>query len=553
MSNLLPELLLLGDAGSPGYEGLFTDFITTFWSALLRMSLAMVAAAPFLVAGVVVAGILRGMVGAERTRRILGVGHQSGPLRAWGLGILLPICSLGALPVARELRRAGVPSGTVISFVLVAPVLNPVSIIYGLSHIPPIMLLYFALGTFLISVGIGLLWNRLVSKKYDLPNGQLETAPRSSRHRLAVVGHTSATALVGPAAVDYGLAILAVGLLGALLPHGSLQTGLTRDNVLAPVIMGVVAIPVYVTPTEVMMHFGLIVRDGFSLGAAFALIVLGAGANVGVANWLRRDYGLKSLALFVGLLIGATLLIGFTADRAVMQGSAKVSDHTHAFDSFTRLAAVPTENANVNWIYNKIARSMSADRLWGLVLLCFFAVIGIGLRLAGSRMSVEHLMGRGASNQDMSTANREELALSPFQLCLVGVCGVLVAGIIGLYIFYPPMDSLIKDMNNIRGSAYDDVRAKNSDESIRRIEQWRSRLQKLPTSVLIRFGDVNADQRERMNELLYGLKILEEYVRTGRYREAASLIMYVEKQYMACRKAFRMQQMQPLSKSNTDP
>ena len=151
----MSELFLLADAGSPGFESLFTDFNTTFWSALLRITQAMVAAAPFLFAGVFAAGILRGMVGADRTRRILGVGHWTGPLRAWGLGILLPICSLGALPVARELRRAGVPSGTVISFVLVAPVLNPVSIIYGLSHIPPLMLLYFAIGTFVVSVGIG--------------------------------------------------------------------------------------------------------------------------------------------------------------------------------------------------------------------------------------------------------------------------------------------------------------------------------------------------------------------------------------------------------------
>ena len=160
-------------------------------------------------------------------------------------------------------------------------------------------------------------------------------------------------------------------------------------------------------------------------------------------------------------------------------------------------------------------------------------------------MSVEHLMGRGVSDQDMSTATREDLALSPFQLCLVGVCGVLAAGTIGLYIFYPPMDSLIKDMNNIRGSAYEDIRAENSDETTRRIEQWRSRLQKLPTSVLIRFGDVNTEQRERMNELLYSLKTLEEYVRTGRYLEAEALITYVEKQYMACRKAFRMQEIVP--------
>ena len=121
MSDLL---LLLADG--PGYTGFLSDFNTTFWSGVLRIAYAMVAAAPFLVAGMFAAGILRGMVGAQRTRSILGVGHWSGPFRAWALGVLLPICSLGALPVARELRRAGIPSGTVLSFVLVAPVLNPV-------------------------------------------------------------------------------------------------------------------------------------------------------------------------------------------------------------------------------------------------------------------------------------------------------------------------------------------------------------------------------------------------------------------------------------------
>ena len=40
------EFLLLGDAGSPGYEGIFTDLNTTFWSAVLRIMQAMLAAAP---------------------------------------------------------------------------------------------------------------------------------------------------------------------------------------------------------------------------------------------------------------------------------------------------------------------------------------------------------------------------------------------------------------------------------------------------------------------------------------------------------------------------
>ena len=61
--------------------------------------------------------------------------------------------------MARKLRRSGVPSGTIISFVMVAPVLNPISIAFGLSYIDLIILLYFRFGTFLVSSGIGLIWN----------------------------------------------------------------------------------------------------------------------------------------------------------------------------------------------------------------------------------------------------------------------------------------------------------------------------------------------------------------------------------------------------------
>ena len=207
--------ILLADG--PRYTSFFSDFDTTFWSAILRIAEAIVAAAPFLVAGAVTAGLLRGMVGPERIRKMLGVGHWTGPLRAWGLGVLLPICSLGALPVARELRRSKIPSGTILSFVLVAPVLNPVSVIYGLSHIELNTLAYFAVGTFVVSIGIGMLWNHLISSKRDNDSDEPERVPRNSRARLAVAGDTAARSLVGPAFVDYGLALLAVGLLGALL------------------------------------------------------------------------------------------------------------------------------------------------------------------------------------------------------------------------------------------------------------------------------------------------------------------------------------------------
>ncbi|MDG1896031.1 MAG: permease [Fuerstiella sp.] len=538
------DLLLLADG--PGYQGLFADVNTTFWSGVLRIAYAMVAAAPFLVAGMFTAGILRGMVGAERTRSILGVGRWTGPFRAWALGVLLPICSLGALPVARELRRAGIPSGTVLSFVLVAPVLNPVSIIYGLSHIEPITLVYFAVGTFVVSTGIGLIWNWCISDKQDADPEQFEVAPRSSIHRVAVVADTAARSFVGPVFMDYGLALLAVGILGAFLPHGVLQTGMTRDNALAPVIMGLVAIPVYVTPTDVMMHFGHIVRDGYSLGAAFALIVLGAGANVGVANWLRRDYGFRPLMLFVGLLIGATLVIGFTADRTIVHGAATTEDHTHAFDAFTRLSSVSPQEAGPVWVVRKVTESIQkheaagSAEVAGLALLGLMIVAGVVLRIGGDRICADHLL-QPTAEVGNETSPAWDPTLSSRQLVAVGTVGMAALAATGLYVFYPTPDNLIAEIAIIRVEAYDAVRAEDVSEFRRRTAQWKRQAEKFPTSTRIRGGRVTDMAEESLTDFLYGLKTLEDHMSAGRIAEAKMMQSYVDRLYRTCRDEFRPQ------------
>ena len=525
-------------ADGPRYQSFWADFNTTFWSAVLRMCEAVVAAAPFLLAGLLAAGLLRGMVGADRMRAALGVGHWSGPLRAWALGVLLPICSLGALPVARELRRAGVPSGTVLSFVLVAPVLNPVSIIYGLSHIVPFTLVYFMVGTFVVSVGIGYSWNWLVSRKYDAALEQVETAPRTGLGRLAVAGHTTARGLVGPDFVDYSLAMLAVGLLGALLPHGVLQTSMTRDNALAPLVMGMVAIPVYVTPVDVMMHFGLIVKDGFSMGAAFSLIVLGAGANVGVANWIRRDYGAKPLLLFVGLLIGSTLVLGFTADRAIVHGNTTAADHTHAFDSFTRLHKVSGKSAGINWVLSTVANQMETYETYGLGLLAALGVVGVVVWGMREQASIDRFLVYAGQTSAEKTSAGWNPALSARQLVTVSALGVLVLAGYGLYIFYPPLDDLFDDMAVIRVDAYDAVRDEDTEEFKRRLDQWRNLAVKLPTSRLIRAGSVSDEQRRQVDELLYSLDALEGYVGRREYSEAALMLKFVENRYLDCRRTY---------------
>src|SRR5262249_61651093 len=94
---------------------------TEFWSVVLRTGQVAVEASTTLVCGLLVAGLMRRMLGAEGTRRLFGGPGWTGLLRAWGVGTLLPVCSLGVIPIAREMRRAGVPGRPVLACVLAPP------------------------------------------------------------------------------------------------------------------------------------------------------------------------------------------------------------------------------------------------------------------------------------------------------------------------------------------------------------------------------------------------------------------------------------------------
>src|SRR5258708_4153009 len=103
------------------------------YPVLFRALQCLLEAAPTLLCGLVTAGLMRGIVGPEALRRWFTDDTRFGPARACLLGLLLPVCSLGVLPVAWELRRAGVPRVIVLTFLLSAPLTNPFALASSLQ------------------------------------------------------------------------------------------------------------------------------------------------------------------------------------------------------------------------------------------------------------------------------------------------------------------------------------------------------------------------------------------------------------------------------------
>ncbi|MEE3075111.1 MAG: permease, partial [Planctomycetota bacterium] len=118
-------------------------------------------AAPTILVGLVVSGVIRYLIGYEQMRRWFGGNLFMSLVKGWIIGMLLPVCSLGVLPVIREFQKAGIRGGTTLAFGLTAPLFNPISVLYGLTLSDPFTLFVFCMGSLTVVTALGIVWDRL--------------------------------------------------------------------------------------------------------------------------------------------------------------------------------------------------------------------------------------------------------------------------------------------------------------------------------------------------------------------------------------------------------
>ncbi len=96
----------------------FQIFISTVIAIFLEAS-------PFLMLGSLLSAIFEIYVPADFLARVLPKGRIPGTLLGLSAGMLLPTCECGVVAVVRRLLRKGVPAHAALTYMLAAPVINP--------------------------------------------------------------------------------------------------------------------------------------------------------------------------------------------------------------------------------------------------------------------------------------------------------------------------------------------------------------------------------------------------------------------------------------------
>jgi len=468
----------------------------------LRLFQTVVYASLWILIGCFVAAIFRRMLGPEKVRQIFANDTRFGLAAGWLIGMLLPVCSLGVIPIVRELHRCGIKRGTIVAFGLTAPLFNPMSVLYGLTLSDPIAILSFSLCALVIVTLLGFAWNRLTTEALNDP--EKSSMPSAGLRRSLALFYSAGRELVGPSMGYILLGIAGSVALATLLPHGFLQNQVERDNILAPITVAIVATPIHSTPLLAMSQIGGMFQHGNSIGAAFSMLILGAGANIGLLAWIGRTYGFRRLVVFYLLLAVTTIALAYVIDKPLIPKGVDPAGHTHAFDVYTN-----PFNSHHGDLY-ATARHKGADfwvknELGGTFLLLAMIVVGALSSVASRTFDVEAWLLK----ETESTNSGLEIVIPGWILGVVSVCGLVITSVIGCYLYYPPPEDLLNNQLSVINT--DAVAAANTKQW-EAAEKWipyaDDLSRRLEVGVFLRKGSVDEFQsakakiyREKLDEL----------------------------------------------------
>ncbi|MDR3629832.1 MAG: permease [Desulfocapsaceae bacterium] len=96
----------------------------------------LIEAFPFILFGVIISAALQVLVSSETVVRLFPRRKGAGCIVALLAGLFFPVCDCAVIPVAARLLKKGVPLPTVVTFMLAAPIVNPLVIVSTVYAFP---------------------------------------------------------------------------------------------------------------------------------------------------------------------------------------------------------------------------------------------------------------------------------------------------------------------------------------------------------------------------------------------------------------------------------
>ena len=286
---------------------------------LKEIWLVTVAMAPYLLLGFLIAGVLSVLISQDYVRRHLGGSGWIQSLKAALMGVPLPICSCGVIPLAASLRKHGASRGATASFLASTPQTGIDSLMITYALLGWVYAVFRAVVAFISGLVCGVAVSAVSPEEEEAPPECTDECcqPKNTHiiKRMLSYGFIALPRNIARAMV---IGIVISGIISGLIPE-SFFADRMGDSVGAMFLMLLIGIPLYVCSSGSVPIALAFIKAGISPGAVLIFLITGPATNAATLTTLWGIIGKKQLIVFLATLSLCALAAGFAMNAMDVQ------------------------------------------------------------------------------------------------------------------------------------------------------------------------------------------------------------------------------------------
>ncbi len=304
-------------------------------NTLLQILAVSLSAAPWLLLGLLIAGMIKAWVNETLLQRWVGGEGLAATARAAVIGAPLPLCSCGAIPTALTLHKGGAGRGPTTAFLIGTPGIGADSLAISYALLGPVMMVARAIGAIATAIATGLLVG-LSGRQAPKPVAAATSACGSCCGSSCGTESKNTAKHAPPAtrvsqlrdglhyAFDNLLTDIGPWLLAGLVIAGALMAWLPPQaladhgsGLLPMLLMAVVGIPLYICATAATPIAASMLVAGMSPGTVLVFLLAGLITSAATLGLLRREFGNAGVSLYLVGIVVCAIVAGLLLDAVL--------------------------------------------------------------------------------------------------------------------------------------------------------------------------------------------------------------------------------------------
>ncbi len=275
---------------------------------------------PALAIGFFISGLVHELIPEDKVLKYLGSGGIAPIFYSTLIGAMLPVCCWGSLPIAVSFYKKGARLGPVLAFLVATPATSISALLVAYSVLGLKFTIYIFFAVIIMGISIGLIGNRIKYEPKKLPAKvacphcelnpeHIHAHKKKIKDKLISAMKYAYIELPKEIGLELFIGMLLAALVATFVPLGRLIK-MYLGGWIGYAFAIVFGILMYICSTATVPLVDSLIKQGMNPGAGMTLLLIGPVTSYGTILVLRKEYGIKVLAIFLLSLIISSLLLG---------------------------------------------------------------------------------------------------------------------------------------------------------------------------------------------------------------------------------------------------